>query len=83
MSGTEDYDIIFIDHLMPEMSGIDTLRCIKEDFPEKYARTPIIALTANEDESSEESYKNAGFTAYLPKPIDEMKLNEILNKYIP
>ena len=80
---TGDYDLIFIDHLMPEMSGIDTLRCIKEDFPEKYARTPIIALTANEDESSEESYKNAGFTAYLPKPIDEMKLNEILNKYIP
>jgi CheY-like chemotaxis protein len=68
---------------MPEMSGIDTLRCIKEDFPEKYARTPIIALTANEDESSEESYRNAGFTAYLSKPIDEMKLNEILNKYIP
>ena len=80
---TEDYDLIFIDHLMPEMSGIDTLRCIKEDFPEKYARTPIIALTANEDENSEESYRNAGFTAYLSKPIDEMKLNEILNKYIP
>lgn len=80
---TEDYDIIFIDHLMPEMSGIDTLRCIKEDFPEKYARTPIVALTANGDETSETSYKDAGFTAYLSKPIDEMKLNEILNKYIP
>lgn len=80
---TEDYDLIFIDHLMPEMNGIDTLRRIKEDFPEKYARTPIVALTANEDETSETSYKEAGFTAYLSKPIDEMKLNEILNKYIP
>ncbi|MCR5721575.1 MAG: response regulator [Lachnospiraceae bacterium] len=80
---TEDYDLIFIDHLMPEMNGIDTLRFIKEDFPEKYARTPIVALTANGDETSETSYKDAGFTAYLSKPIDEMKLNEILNKYIP
>ena len=79
----ENYDLIFIDDLMPGMSGIDTLRCIKEDFPDKYASTPIIALTANENSDSESEYKSAGFTDYLAKPIDEMKLYEILNKYIP
>ena len=78
-----EVDIVVSDYSMPEMNGIDTLRRIKEDFPEKYARTPIVALTANGDETSETSYKEAGFTAYLSKPIEEMKLNEILNKYIP
>ena len=79
----EDFDIIFIDHLMPGMSGLDTLRCIKEDYPDKYAKTPIIAMTANEVNSSTQEYKDAGFTGFLSKPIDELKLYEILNKYIP
>ncbi|MBO4680254.1 MAG: response regulator [Lachnospiraceae bacterium] len=80
---SEDYDIVFLDHLMPEMSGIDTLTRIKEDYPDKYANTPIIALTANESDNFGTEYKAAGFTDYLAKPIDEVKLYEILNKYIP
>ena len=79
----EDYDLIFIDHLMPEMSGLDVINHIKEDYPAKYEKTPIVALTANETKNSEEEYKGMGFTDYLGKPIDEHKLHEILDKYIP
>lgn len=78
-----DYDLIFIDHLMPEMSGLDVLNHIKEDYPEVYEKTPIVALTANENQDSEEEYKGLGFTDYLGKPIDEQKLHDILDKYIP
>ncbi len=78
-----DYDLIFIDHLMPEMSGLDVLNHIKEDYPGVYEKTPIVALTANENQNSEEEYKGHGFTDYLGKPIDEQKLHDILNKYIP
>ena len=78
-----DYDLIFIDHLMPEMSGLDVLNHIKEDYPEVYEKTPIVALTANENHDSEEEYKGHGFTDYLGKPIDEQKLHDILDKYIP
>ncbi|MBR5992381.1 MAG: response regulator [Lachnospiraceae bacterium] len=83
MIKTGDYDLIFIDHLMPEMSGLDVLNHIKEDYPEVYEKTPIVALTANENQDSEEEYKGHGFTDYLGKPIDEQKLHDILDKYIP
>ncbi|MBR5761979.1 MAG: response regulator, partial [Lachnospiraceae bacterium] len=78
MIKTGDYDLIFIDHLMPEMSGLDVLNHIKEDYPEVYEKTPIVALTANENQDSEEEYKGHGFTDYLGKPIDEQKLHDIL-----
>lgn len=81
--GKESYDIVFIDHLMPGMSGIETLCRIKEEYPEKFARTPIIALTANEGDNPSAEYIDVGFTDYLGKPIDEVKLNEILKKYVP
>lgn len=83
MIKTGDYDLIFIDHLMPEMSGLEVLNHIKEDYPEVYEKTPIVALTANENQDSEEEYKGLGFTDYLGKPIDEQKLHDILDKYIP
>ena len=79
----EDYDLIFIDHLMPEMSGIDVLNRIKEDYPDKYGKIPIVALTANETQDSEEEYRSMGFTDYLGKPVDEHKLHAILERYIP
>ncbi|MBR5761020.1 MAG: response regulator, partial [Lachnospiraceae bacterium] len=52
-------------------------------YPEVYEKTPIVALTANENQDSEEEYKGHGFTDYLGKPIDEQKLHDILDKYIP
>ena len=63
------YDIIFLDHRMPEMDGIECLRRIKEDTEGLNFSTPIIALTANAVSGSREMYLDAGFDNYITKPI--------------
>lgn len=76
-----DYDVIFLDHLMPQMDGIETLEIIKRD---KLADdTPIIVLTANVIAGAKEQYLAHGFNDYLTKPIKSEDLEEMLLKYIP
>ncbi len=77
------YDCIFIDHRMPNMDGIETLQKIKalENNPNK--NTPYIALTANAISGARENYLNAGFDDYLSKPIDSVKLEELLCDKLP
>ena len=75
----KNYDIIFIDHRMPGMDGLETLAEIK-----KLGSTcPTVALTANAIAGARETYLEAGFTDYLTKPIDEIKLEQLLIKYLP
>jgi signal transduction histidine kinase/CheY-like chemotaxis protein len=79
------YDLIFMDHMMPEMDGIEAVRIIRllED-PEDYFRTiPIIALTANAVSGMKEMFLSRGFNDYLAKPIEMQKLNGILEQWIP
>lgn len=77
-----DFDLVFLDHMMPGLSGIETLERIKKELPEAYDLTPIIALTANDNDSASYNYKELGFSDYLGKPIDAEKLYELLDKYI-
>lgn len=77
------YDMIFLDHLMPEMDGIETLHNMK-DIPNFFnKRIPIIMLTANAISGAKEEYIKEGFTDYLSKPVLEEQLYEILSKYLP
>ncbi|MBO6134064.1 MAG: response regulator [Lachnospiraceae bacterium] len=77
------YDMIFLDHKMPGMDGMDVMRKICEN-PEGLNRlTPIVALTANAIVGAREMYIAAGFTDFLTKPIQIDKLNELLEKYLP
>ena len=78
----KDFDIIFLDHLMPEMDGIETLSHIRS-MGQKYTSLPVIALTANVMSGAKERYLNAGFTDFLEKPINAAKLDEILLNYLP
>jgi signal transduction histidine kinase/DNA-binding response OmpR family regulator len=81
--GKMRYDAIFMDHMMPEMDGIEALRSIREGIGTEYARTvPIIALTANALVGNEKMFLEKGFQAYLSKPIDIIKLDAILNKFV-
>jgi len=73
------YDLILMDDMMPEMSGTETMKILRED---NSFTTPIVVLTANAVEGSRESYLKAGFDDYLAKPIDKQELLRVLNDYI-
>jgi CheY-like chemotaxis protein len=76
------YDIIFIDHLMPGMDGIELKTIIDslEDHPNK--NTPIIMQTANAVVGAREEYERIGFVDYIEKPIKEEELHRLLKKYL-
>jgi len=76
------YDIIFMDHMMPDMNGIETFERIKSDSTHMNTDTPVVMLTANATSGMEEEYLEMGFDGYLSKPIDTDKLDEILGRYI-
>ncbi len=75
------FDIIFLDHMMPVMDGIETLRRIREE-DLIGDDTVVIALTANAVNGARKTYLEAAFDDYLSKPIEVKKLNEILKKYV-
>jgi PAS domain S-box-containing protein len=77
------YDIIFMDHMMPEMNGIEATAHIRAMASPYYAQAPIVALTANAITGTKEMFLENGFNDFLSKPIDIGKLNAILKKYIP
>jgi len=78
----KDYEIIFMDHMMPGMDGIETVRRIRS-LGGKYHDVYIIALTANAVKGAREMFINNGFDDFLSKPIDVNELQEIVIKYLP
>lgn len=81
MAEKKHYDLILLDHMMPDMDGVATLNRLNE---KKLAEnTPVIALTANALTGARESYLEAGFIDYIPKPIDPAKLERMIAGYLP
>ena len=79
------YDIIFMDHKMPEMDGVEAtihIRSLGKNDP-YYSNVPIIALTANAVAGTKEMFLENGFNDFISKPIDIVKMNSILEKWIP
>jgi CheY-like chemotaxis protein len=79
----ERYDIIFMDHMMPEMDGIEAARLIRDLEGDYYKQVPLIALTANAIIGMKEMYLSHGFNDYLSKPVEISKLDDILSVWIP
>ncbi|MCR5177115.1 MAG: response regulator [Anaerovibrio sp.] len=79
----KSYDLIFLDHRMPGMDGIETLNELKKFNDSPNIHTPIVALTANAVAGAAEMYIQAGFDAYMTKPIDSRKLDQCLMDYLP
>ncbi len=79
----EHYDVILLDHMMPEMDGIETLKRSKEMEDNLCEKTPVIALTANAMSGVREMYLREGFDDYLSKPIEGKVLEKMLMKYLP
>ena len=79
----QKYDIIFIDHRMPEMDGLETLAAMKELEGNLNEGVPCIALTANAGLGAREEYINAGFDDYIAKPINSELLESMIRNYLP
>ena len=77
------YDIIFMDHMMPEMDGIEAVQIIRSECGENGTQPVIIALTANAMEGVREMFLKNGFQDFITKPLDKKGLNETLKKWIP
>jgi CheY-like chemotaxis protein len=83
LTGKNKYDIIFLDHMMPEMDGIETLRRLRNQTDGPNTTTPVICLTANAISGARESYISSGFEDYLSKPIDSGELEAMLIDFLP
>lgn len=79
----EYYDLILMDHMMPQMDGIETMYKIKRLLANKNPDVPMIALTANATVGSKEMYLDLGFNDYLAKPVKGEELERMLCAYLP
>ena len=77
------YDIIFLDHMMPDMDGIEVLQHIRENQGNPNHETPVIVLTANAISGAKEEYLAAGFQDYLSKPIIPDQLEKMIVRFLP
>jgi len=77
------YDIIFLDHMMPIMDGVETFRQLKNLESNPNADTPVIMLTANAVSDAKLRYMSEGFSDYVAKPVREEILLSTLKKYLP
>ena len=78
----QHFDLIFMDHMMPEMDGIETTQLLR-GIDDWLARVPIIALTANAVVGMKEQFLQSGFDDFLSKPIEIANLRQIMDKWVP
>lgn len=79
---TQHYDMIFMDHMMPDINGVETLHRMQE-MEHECKDCPVIILTANAIAGAREHYLSEGFVDYLSKPINTQKLEAMLQRYLP
>ena len=80
---SKQYDLIFLDHMMPEMDGVETLHRVRENEGNLCKETPVVVLTANAVSGAREMYLAEGFDDYLSKPIIPAKLERFLQDMLP
>jgi len=83
MCDTNDYDIIFMDHMMPEMDGIEAMKRIRTVLTRRHKDVPVIALTANAVSSAKKMFLREGFEGFISKPIELSELERVLRKVLP
>jgi CheY-like chemotaxis protein len=82
-AGTPVYNAIFMDHMMPEMDGMEATKAIRALGTEYAKNIPIIALTANAAAGAEQMFLGNGFNAFLPKPFNATGLDSVIRQWIP
>ncbi len=79
----EHYDMIFLDHMMPGMDGVETFKAMATLTNNKCLRTPVIALTANAIAGAKERYITMGFHGFLSKPVVPAQLEKMIRDFLP
>ncbi len=77
------YDIIFMDHMMSGMDGVEAMKRIRSDVSGKNGETPIVALTANAMSSAKQMFLSEGFDGFVSKPIETEELERVLKQVLP
>ena len=77
-----EYDLILMDHMMPELDGIETMKLLREEKDNLNCEVDIVVLTANAIHGVADEYKKSGFSDYLSKPLDAGELERVIGKYI-
>lgn len=83
MLSTREYDLVFLDHMMPGMDGIETFQHIRRKSDPYFKEIPIIALTANAIAGAREMFMKEGFTDFLSKPVESSVLQRTLKRHLP
>ena len=83
MLRSKDIDIVFMDHMMPEMDGIEATKAIRSMEGSYYKNLPIIALTANAVNGVRDMYIEAGLNDFIAKPIELSALDRVLKTWLP
>ena len=78
-----NYDIIFMDHMMPEMDGIEAMKGLRQIAREKNVGITIVALTANALSGAREMFMREGFDGFIAKPIDIMEFERDMKRLLP
>lgn len=79
----QDFDIVFMDHMMPEMDGVEATALIRGMEGEYYKKMPIVALTANAVNGAREMFLASGFHDFIAKPIELSSLDRVLRNWLP
>lgn len=82
MIKNNDYDLVFMDHMMPGMDGEETLHAIRKLKGDSYKTLPVIVLTANASQGAKEMFIDMGFQDFIPKPLEIRTLHNKLNKWL-
>ncbi len=83
MLRSKDFHIVFMDHMMPEIDGVEAAKMIREMGDDYYRRLPIVALTANAVNGVREMFINAGMNDFIAKPIELSALDRTLKTWLP
>ncbi|MCI8516091.1 MAG: response regulator [Hungatella sp.] len=80
---SDRYDLIFMDHMMPDMDGVEATEIIRRDCGENGTAPVVVALTANAMEGMREHFLEHGFQDFIAKPLDRTELNQLLLRWVP
>ena len=83
MMQKKKYDLVFMDHLMPVMNGVEATRELRKSANGYMKNVPIIALSANAMKENQEEFKNAGMNGFVAKPIDMKQICKALREWLP